>query len=245
MIVSLSLGRKGSSGFPGKNTALVLGKPLSSYSLTAAQESGVVDRLYLSTDDPELMDVARSLRVEVIERPAHLCTKEALGEDAYKHGLDVIRERLGEDPELLVLLFCNAPTVTPAQVREAVDVMRKRPEYDSAITVSRYNMYSPIRARRIAPNGLLEPSVPFEYFGGANVNCDRDSLGDFWYADVALTVIRPRNLDNMESGLPPQKWMGKKIFPIRNEAGLDVDYEWQLGQVEWWLKRYRAESHGT
>jgi hypothetical protein len=30
--------------------------------------------------------------------------------------------------------------------------------------------------------------------------------------------------------------MGKKILPIYNEAGLDLDYEWQVGQVEWWLK---------
>ena len=27
----------------------------------------------------------------------------------------------------------------------------------------------------------------------------------------------------------------KKILPIVNEAGLDIDYEWQIGQAQWWL----------
>jgi hypothetical protein len=30
--------------------------------------------------------------------------------------------------------------------------------------------------------------------------------------------------------------MGRKIFPLIQEAGLDVDYQWQIGQVEYWLK---------
>lgn len=38
MIPALILGRKGSQGFPGKNTMLVLGKPLMAYPLIAAQE---------------------------------------------------------------------------------------------------------------------------------------------------------------------------------------------------------------
>jgi len=32
--------------------------------------------------------------------------------------------------------------------------------------------------------------------------------------------------------------MGKKIFPVHNWGGLDVDYEWQIPQAEFWLKRH-------
>ena len=35
----------------------------------------------------------------------------------------------------------------------------------------------------------------------------------------------------MSKGLLPQKWMGKKIAPIVSEAGLDVDYEWQIPKL--------------
>ena len=44
-------------------------------------------------------------------------------------------------------------------------------------------------------------------------------------------------LEKMEEGLLPQKWMGKKIAPIKSWGGCDVDYEWQIPAVEYWLKK--------
>ena len=99
-------------------------------------------------------------------------------------------------------------------------------------------MFSPTRARRISDDGSLQPFIPFEHHPSSDsINCDRDSQGDVWFADVALSVIRPGNLDNLEKGLLPQKWMGKKILPIVNDAGLDIDFEWQLGQIDWWINK--------
>lgn len=252
MIAALMLGRKGSVGFPGKNTYPLLGHPIAWYALNAAKQCGMVDKVYLSTDDQALMDLGRLIDVEVIERPAHLCTTAALGEDAYRHGYEVIKERLGVTPELVVLLFANAPTVSTKQIEEGINTLRHKPEFDSAVTVSRYNMWSPLRARRQVADGGLEPFVPHAALGAAELNCDRDSQGDVWFADVALSVIRPQNLEHLETGILPQKWMGRKIHPIFNEAGLDIDYPWQLGQAEWWLKQHgfgstpspSRETHG-
>ncbi len=239
MIAALLLGRKGSVGFPGKNLFEVLGKPLSWYPMDAARQAQLVDRVYLSTDDERLMALARENDVEVIERPGYLCSKEALGEHAYVHGYEEICKRAGERPELMVLLFCNAPTLRPKTIDEGICALRDNPEYDSAVTVSRYNMWSPLRARKIGEDGLLHPFVDFEYFGDPKtMNCDRDSQGDAWFADVAISVVRPENLENLDDGLLPQKWMGQKIYPLRQEAGCDVDYEWQIPVVEWWLKKY-------
>ena len=104
-------------------------------------------------------------------------------------------------------------------------------------------MFSPTRARKLDSEGLLKPYIPFDlYPDGSEINCDRDSQGDVWFADVGLSVIRARNLDDIESGLLPQKWMGRNIMPIYNEAGLDLDYTWQLGQAEWWLKNKRKSE---
>ncbi len=118
-------------------------------------------------------------------------------------------------------------------------MLRNNPNADSAVTVSRYNMYSPTRARRIDNNGMLQPYIDFEHHPGLeNLNCDRDSQGDVWFADVAVSIIRPENLDNIKGGMLPQRWMGNKILPIYNEAGLDMDYEWQIGQTEWWIDKF-------
>ncbi|MBI5240581.1 MAG: cytidylyltransferase [Elusimicrobia bacterium] len=238
MIAALLLGREGSVGFPGKNLYPLLGRPLSEYPLRAALAAASVDEVYLSTDSPKLKDLARKHSAQVIDRPAHLCTREALGEDAYAHGYRHIKDALKQDVELMVLLFCNAPCVLPSQIDEAVKVLREYPDYDSAVTVSRYNMYSPVRARRITPEGLLQPFIPFEnYPDGMRINCDRDAQGDVYFADVCLSVVRPRCLENLQDGLLPQKWMGRRIAPIKNWGGLDVDYEWQLPQVEFWLRQ--------
>ena len=239
MIAALLLGREGSVGFPGKNLHPILGRPLSEYPLRAALAADSVDEVYLSTDSPRLKELARKKGAQVIDRPAHLCTKDALGEDAYVHGFRHIRDALKRDIELVVLLFCNAPCVLPQQIDEGVSTLRANPNYDSAVTVSRYNMFSPVRARRIAAEGLLQPFIPFEsYPEGMTISCDRDAQGDVYFADVCLSVVRPRCLENLHEGVLPQKWMGRRIAPIQNWGGLDVDYEWQLPQVEFWLRKH-------
>ncbi len=245
MIAALLLGRKGSVGFPGKNTCPVLGRPMASYPMMAAKASALVDRVYISTDDEQLMTLGREHGLEVIVRPPHLATKAALGEHAYVHGYEVIRDMArerGEEVEQMVLLFCNAPTVSAELIDQGITALREHPDYDSAVTVSAYNMWSPLRARRENAEGLLDPFVPFETFGDPQtLNCDRDSQGDVWFADMSLSVVRPRNLENLESGLLPQKWMGRRIYPVKQWGGLDVDFEWQIPQVEFWLRAHGVQ----
>ena len=240
MIVAILIGREGSTGYPGKNVMLMLGKPLVAWPLEAAQAVNEIDCTYVSTDSARIKDIARQYGARIIDRPPHLCTKAALGEHAYQHAHEVITAELAKEdktPELYVLLMANAPTIAPDQLREGIAALRAHPEYDSAVTVSCYNMWSPLRARKIGADGLLHPFVPFETFGDPKtLNCDRDSQGDSWFADMGVSIVRPRNLDDLESGLLPQKWMGQKIYPIKNEGGLDVDYGYQLSQAEWWLK---------
>jgi len=254
MIAALLLGRKGSIEFPGKNLYPVLGRPLAFYPMKAAIESEKVSKVYLSTDDKRLVELAMENGVEVIPRPPELCTKEALGEDAYVHGYQVIKNKLKaqrskgkeEELELMVLLFCNAATVLAETIDEGIKVLRKNPALDSAVTVSCYNMWSPLRARDIGEDGLLHPFVPFETFGDPKtLNCDRDSQGDVWFADMGVSVIRPRCLEHLKDGLLPQKWMGQKIYPIKQWAGCDIDYEWQVPGVEFWLQEHGFTERTT
>ena len=71
--------RGGSKGFPGKNLVNVIGKPLAAWPLEAARATSEIDRTYVSTDSPRLKEIARDYDALVIDRPPHLCTKEALG----------------------------------------------------------------------------------------------------------------------------------------------------------------------
>jgi len=238
MIVAILIGRKGSKGFPGKNLHRVLGRPLAFYPLRAAKDCPQIDKTYISTDDESLMGLARQNKVEIIQRPPELCTDGALGEDVYLHAYNYIKGANDSEIELLVLLMCNAATIKAETISRGIAILKDNPDYDSAVSVSRYNMWSPLRARKICQDNLLHPFVPFEAFGNPQaMNCDRDSQGDTWFADMGVSIIRPRCLENIEKGSLPQKWMGQKIYPLKQEAGLDVDFEWQIPQVEYWLRK--------
>ena len=242
MICAVMLGRGGSTGFPGKNLYPVLGRPLMAYPLMAARDSRYVDLIYVSTDSEEIMAVGRRYGAEIIVRPPELCTQEALGENAYVHGYRVIRDRLAKQKktiELMVLLFANAATVTGELIDQGIEMLRNDPALDSAVTVSCYNMWSPLRARKLGEDGCLHPFVPFDTFGHpATLNCDRDSQGDVYFADMSVSVVRPACLEHIERGLLPQKWMGQRIGAIHSWGGCDVDYEWQIPSVEHWLVKH-------
>src|SRR5262249_3626310 len=160
-----------------------------------------IDRIYVSTDSPRIKEIAQKGGARIIDRPPHLCTKEALGEHAYQHAHEVISAELAKEgaaPQLYVLLMANAPTVSAPHRREGITGAREHRDYDSAVTVSCYNMWSPLRARKIRADGLLHPFVPFETFGDPKtLNCDRDSQGDAWFADMGVSIVRPRNLDQL------------------------------------------------
>lgn len=239
MIVALVIGRKGSKGFPEKNTSLVLGNQLAWYPMITAKKVTKINKVYLSTDDPKLVKIAKSLDIEIINRPKHLASDKALGEDAFKHGYEEILKRENNTIELMVLLFCNSATVSLKSINKGISILNKNSFFDSAVTVSRYNMWSPIRARKLSNDGSLEPFVPFgAYDNSKEINCDRDGMGDIWFADMGCSIIRPCCLEKLDSGLLPHRWMGKKIAPIYQEAGFDVDYEWQIPLLEWWIKKY-------
>jgi hypothetical protein len=240
------IGRKGSIGFPGKNIYPVLGRPLAAYPLLAAKDSTHIERIFVSTDSPELMTIAKEHGAELIERPPELASKEALGEDAFVHGYNEIKKRLRKkdlDIELVVLLFANGATLNKDLIDQGVDILRNDESFDSAVTTSVYNMWSPLRARKLDADGCLHPMVPFEAFGDPRtLNCDRDSQGDVHFADMAVSVVRPKCLENLSEGLLPQKWMGQSIAPIPNWGGCDVDYEWQIPMVEFWLRKHGIQE---
>ena len=228
MICALIIGRAGSRGFPNKNIALVLGKKLCEYPILAAKNCKNIDQIYISTDCPQITKIGMKHKVNIIDRPKDLATNEALGENVFRHGYLHIKELLEKQNrkiEIIVLLFANAPTVSPQMIEEGIKILRSDKNTDSAVSTSVYNMWSPLRAMRMDNKGLLKPFVPFETFGDPKtLNCDRDSQGEVHFADMSVSVVRPKCLENLSNGLLPQKWMGQNIKAIKSWGGCDVDY---------------------
>jgi len=242
MICSIVIGRKGSKGFPGKNNTKILGKSLFEYPILASLKSKNVDKVFLATDCPVIIKKSIKYKkkgLNYISRPRELNNDKAIGDDVFKFCYDKIKNDYAKSIEFIILLFANAPTINAKMIDEGVDFLRKNKSFDSIVSVSKYNMWSPLRARKLNNKGELVPFVPFRHFSkDKNLNCDRDSQGNVYFADMSLSVVRPKCLENMKNNLLPQRWMGKKIAPIFSQAGFDIDYSWQLPGLKYWIKNY-------
>jgi hypothetical protein len=235
-VVCVLTARKDSKGYPGKNLLEINGKRLFEWVVLEASNAKAINSFYINTDSEEIIHWTEKQGWGSIPRPPDLATDTALSEAVFIQSLDWLENNVGLEVDLLVLLMANSPTFTSKEIDAAVKIMVENPEYDSAVTVSKYNMWSPIRARKINSSGLLEPFVPLDRIGQLDAfNSGRDSQGDVWFADMGFSVIRTRNLRNIEDGQLPQRWMGKRIFPITHEGGLDLDYPYQVGQLDWWI----------
>ncbi len=236
------IGRAGSTGFPGKNILKINGKHLFEYPLREVLKVKKIAKLFISSDCPVILKKSKRYKVGYIKRPKYLANKKALGDDVFQHAYFNIlkKEKITSDQiESIVLLFANGATVNKNLINKGIDILLKNKKFDSAVSVSKYNMWSPLRARKISKDGSLIPFVPFETFGNPKtLNCDRDSQGDVLFADMGVSVVRPKCLEDMKNNLLPQKWMGKKIAPIYSDAGFDIDYEWQLPLLKYWIKKY-------
>ena len=105
-----------------------------------------------------------------------------------------------------------------------------------------YKAFLQSNIKQPLPHINPKPFVPFKTFGNPKtLNCDRDSQGDVYFADMSVSVVRPKCLENITKGMLPQKWMGNKIAPIKSKAGFDMDYDWQIPLAEHWIKNNKKK----
>ena len=64
-IIAIIPARGGSKRIPSKNIRPLAGKPIIAYTIAAALESGLFERVVVSTDSPEIAEVARQYGAEV------------------------------------------------------------------------------------------------------------------------------------------------------------------------------------
>lgn len=101
--------RGGSKGVPRKNIRPLGGKPLIAWSIEAARNSGVVDRVYVSTDDEEIADIARQWGAEVpFLRPAELAQDRSIVGDAVSWTVRQLT-RSGRQPWASYVLYPTHP----------------------------------------------------------------------------------------------------------------------------------------
>lgn len=243
MNVVLLIGKHKSGGVKGKNYMEVLGRPLVEYPLMAAYNSKLADKIYVSTDSEPIIDVGRKYNASIIRRHKHLAKSDTPTEDVFKHAYEIIKKK-EQNIKYIFLMFANSPDILPEYWEKAVSILEKNSEFDSVISISKYNMFSPLRARKRNADGSTTPMLDIEKLGVTNT-FDRDALGDCYFADFGVQVVRPRCLENIKSGSLPFKWLGRKQGSIIKDFGFDIDAEWQIPVIKFWLKKHGFDYDKT
>ena len=236
-VAALLIGKETSVGFPGKNYMQVLGRPLCVYPLLAAKHCNAVEKMFISTDSPRLGRLGIDHGAEVIERPLELARSDSPTELVFSHAYQEIRCRMG-GLDYLFLMFANSADVTPELMSKAHQRMEADTSLDAVISVSKYNMFAPMRARRVSSDGVTK-SMMDELGISAEDSFNRDAMGDVFFTDFGVQLVRPeRCLLDTEAGVPPFKWLGQKQGALVKEFGFDVDQEWQVPVIEFWLRNH-------
>lgn len=124
--------RGGSKGLPGKNIRPIGGVPLLAHSIRAGFEVSA-ERVFVSTDDPEIAAVARAYNAEVIDRPPELATDAASEWLAWQHAIQYLQEQ-GIEFDVFLSLPATAPLRSAEDVRQCLRALDD--ETDVVVTVS-------------------------------------------------------------------------------------------------------------
>lgn len=119
-ILGLIPARGGSKGIPGKNIKPLQGKPLLGYTLDSARKSSLLSRVILSSDDPEILQVAQQIGLETpFIRPSDLAADASPTLPVIIHALNFFAEK-GEEFDAVCLLQVTTPFRRKGLIDEAI-----------------------------------------------------------------------------------------------------------------------------
>jgi N-acylneuraminate cytidylyltransferase len=124
-ILGLIPARSGSKRVPGKNMAMLNGKPLLQYAIDGAVESKVFDEIVVTSNWDECLTLAKLNGVRALNRPAKLCRDESHDFEFVKHAFGKYR---GFD--CFAILRPTSPFRTAVTIKRAMDTFFDR-ECDS------------------------------------------------------------------------------------------------------------------
>jgi len=153
--------RGGSKRIPRKNILPFGGKPMIAWSIEAALTSGLFDRVWVSTDDDEIADVARAHGAEVpFMRPATLANDHAGTNEVTAHACNWAAEQ-GWAPDAVCCIYATAPFIQVDDLRRGLDLLASGPwAYAFAVTDFGYPIF---RSLQRLPEGGLGMFFPEHY----------------------------------------------------------------------------------
>lgn len=210
--------RGGSRGAPGKNIAPVAGKPLIAWTLEAALGAASVDRVIVSSDNEEIIEVSTSYGGEApFVRPDELAGDDTPGIMPVLHAIEWLDKNEGYHPDLIVLLQPTSPLRTSEDIDSAFKLAVEK-NAESVVSVVPTPSH-PHWMKRILPDGRMEDFIP-----QIQVPQVRQDLTDAYALNGAVYLARTDLLISEKSFYTPDTY----AFTMPPERSLDVDTPWDL-----------------
>lgn len=125
LAVGIIPARGGSKAVPRKNLKPLGGVPLIVHSIVAGRAARELDRLIVSTDDPEIAAVAREHGAEVpFLRPAEYAQDDTPDLPVFQHALRWLAEHEGYRPEFVIHLRPTQPFRPAGLIDDVVRLLR-------------------------------------------------------------------------------------------------------------------------
>ncbi len=222
-VIAVIPARADSKRLPGKNIRRLGGNPLLAYSIEDALQSRLVNRVLVSTDSPEIAEIARKAGAEApFLRPAEISGDKISDTPVMAHAASWLEDNEGYRPDILVLL---RPT-TPFRAYDLIDRCINRlieTGADSVRSVRNVGHWHPYWMLTVDKDGWSQP-----FLEGKNIDTYYQSqlLPPLYKHDGYCDAFRRKNIPKP---CPPNASLaalyGKKRAVEKNDAGYFINID--------------------
>lgn len=162
-IIAIIPARGGSVGIKKKNIIDLSGNPMIAYSIKHALDSKLINRVIVSSDNDEIIEVSKKYGAEVpFVRPAELAEGHVLDLPVFIHALEWLKEKEDYEADIVVHLRPTAPYRKAKWIDEAIQMLIDNPDADSVRSVSAPEKH-PYRMFTIDEEGYLDSIMKHEH----------------------------------------------------------------------------------
>ncbi len=227
-ILGIITARGGSKGIPGKNLKPLGGRALLAYTVDAARDSGALDRVILSTEDPAIAAAGRGLGCDVpFMRPAELANDDTPHLPVIQHATRWMREHAGYQPDAVMILQPTSPLRSADDITAAARLLESSGA-DSVVSVSEVSAHAhPMRMLRVDPRGhavLFATGEPVR----RRIN-RRQDLPQAWVMNGAIYACRSSVLFDTEPSLYGDR-VAAYAMPAERAVSIDDFEDWAAAE---------------
>jgi CMP-N,N'-diacetyllegionaminic acid synthase len=231
--IALIGARAGSERVPGKNVRLLAGHPLLAYAIETARQSGIFDRIVVSTDSEQIAKVARWYGAEVpFLRPEAFATSTSPDIEWIAWTLP----RLDARYDLFAIVRATNPFRGPEVIRRGLEQLLATPEADSIRAVQRVREH-PGKMWIVDEAGrLMRPLLDQSHLDVAWHAGQYQALPPIYVQNSALEIAWTRVVEATGTR------EGRMVAPFLTEGheGLNIDDEEDFARAERLLARGTA-----